>query len=181
MGAEEDKELEGGNQQSEEIAGETTWLCKEPASKHTDFQRSRRMREIQAKATHNTIRDDCSVFGEHVANKIRKLSNPRAQAMVQHLICNTLFDAEMGKFDSPRMYGQPHCQQYPLQHDADRFRRSTGTYEKPASTSTGRPCRQINQLASPTSPLVSHSPSEAESNNSEVTSEDIDRILHSFQ
>lgn len=113
---EEDKEA--GNQQPEKKSGETTGGNIKSTNTsfkqlNTGYARSRQantpilkesvavMGDIQAKANEKTTRDDCSVFGEHVANKIRKLSNPLVQATVQHLICNTLFDAEMGKFDQP--------------------------------------------------------------------------------
>ncbi|XP_047499741.1 uncharacterized protein LOC125046132 isoform X4 [Penaeus chinensis] len=44
-------------------------------------------------------RDDCSIYAEHVACEIRKL-DPKAQAIVKHLINNILFEAAMGKYDS---------------------------------------------------------------------------------
>lgn len=43
-------------------------------------------------------RDDCSTYGEHVANELRNLSS-RARIMVKHVINNALFEAAMGKYD----------------------------------------------------------------------------------
>lgn len=124
------------------------------------------MREIQAKSSQN--RDDYSVFGEHVANKIRKLSNPRTQATVQHLICNMLFDAEMGRLDQPpRIYEQPH---YPPHQPST-------MYGQPFTS--GRTV--MSQSPSPSTSTVSHSPSDFESNYATDESEDIDRLLRSFQ
>lgn len=44
-------------------------------------------------------RDEFNIFGEHIANKIRKLSSTHAQNTVQHLISNLLYEAELGKFN----------------------------------------------------------------------------------
>lgn len=44
-------------------------------------------------------RDEFNIFGEHIANKIRKLPTAHAQNTVQHLISNLLYEAELGKFN----------------------------------------------------------------------------------
>ena len=44
-------------------------------------------------------RDDCTIYGEHVANEVRKLF-PKAQTIMKHLINNILSEAAMGKYDS---------------------------------------------------------------------------------
>ncbi|CAH1955122.1 unnamed protein product [Acanthoscelides obtectus] len=44
-------------------------------------------------------RDDCSVYGEHVANKIRKFDD-RLKSLAQHRINNILFDLEMSHYNS---------------------------------------------------------------------------------
>ncbi|XP_047104849.1 uncharacterized protein LOC124743995 [Schistocerca piceifrons] len=51
-------------------------------------------------------RDDCAVYGEHVANKLRALDH-RTRAIVQHAINNVLFEADMGKYSEA---GAPHFQ-----------------------------------------------------------------------
>lgn len=120
--SEEDKEAEGGHQQTETTRGNTKSPNTSFRQPNSSYARSRQantpilrealavMKAVQAKNQMNN-RDDCSVFGENVENKIRKLSNPRTQAAVQHVICIALFDAEMGKFNQhPRMYGQPPVQ-----------------------------------------------------------------------
>lgn len=67
----------------------------------------------QAEGSYNILkedlkRDDCSVYGEHVANEIRKL-NPKSQTIVKHLINNVLFEAAMENYDdaddSPKYVG----------------------------------------------------------------------------
>lgn len=44
-------------------------------------------------------RDEFNIFGEHIANKIRKLPSVHAQNTVQHLISNLLYEAELGKYN----------------------------------------------------------------------------------
>lgn len=138
------------------------------------------MKEIQAKNQMNN-RDDCSVFGKHVANKIRKMSNPRTQAAAQ---CNALFDAEMGKFHQPpRMYGQPHYNTVHTQYN-DNFRKSSiNPYDDPVpSTSAGCSSWQTTQQSQYSS-LVRTSLSNIPSDDSDFTddgTEDIDKILHSL-
>ena len=51
-------------------------------------------------------RDDCSIYGEHVANELRSLSS-RARTIVKHTINNTLFEAAMGKYDEPHHASTP--------------------------------------------------------------------------
>lgn len=43
--------------------------------------------------------DDWSIYGEHVGNKLRGYSK-KASSIVQHLINNLLFEADMGKYDA---------------------------------------------------------------------------------
>lgn len=45
--------------------------------------------------------DDFDIFGELVARKLRKLRTPYAQATVQHVISNILYEAEIGQYDIP--------------------------------------------------------------------------------
>lgn len=47
----------------------------------------------------NPGRDEFFIFGEHIANKIRKLPSVHAQNTVQHLISNLLYEAELGKYN----------------------------------------------------------------------------------
>jgi len=54
----------------------------------------------------NEKRDDCFVFGEHVAHKLRGYDR-RTCATVQHHINNILFEADMGKY----LNGNPYNQQ----------------------------------------------------------------------
>ncbi|XP_059051049.1 uncharacterized protein LOC131845911 isoform X1 [Achroia grisella] len=49
----------------------------------------------------NTIyRDECSVFGEYVANKLRKLKVSRTRSNLQQLITTILWQAEYGTYDN---------------------------------------------------------------------------------
>jgi hypothetical protein len=96
--AEEDKESQEEGEQTETTTGSndksTNISFQKPNSNYARGRQSNTpilkeavavMKDIQAKANRKQDRDECSVFGEHVANKIRKITNPRAQAMVQHL------------------------------------------------------------------------------------------------
>lgn len=47
----------------------------------------------------SSVRDDASVFGEHIANKIRKM-DPTTISTVQHHINNIIYQAEMGVYSS---------------------------------------------------------------------------------
>ncbi|XP_043671180.1 uncharacterized protein LOC122630592 [Vespula pensylvanica] len=44
-------------------------------------------------------RDRFTVFGEHVAYKLRALRTEHSQNMVEHIICNILWEASMGNYD----------------------------------------------------------------------------------
>ena len=50
-------------------------------------------------------RDDCFVFGEHVAHKLRGYDS-RTCSIVQHHINNILFEADMGKYLNGNLYNQ---------------------------------------------------------------------------
>lgn len=56
--------------------------------------------EAYAVLKESTNKDEHSTYGEYVANEIRKLQ-PTAQTIVKHLINNILFDAAMGKYNTP--------------------------------------------------------------------------------
>lgn len=45
-------------------------------------------------------RDEYDIYGEYIGYKLRKFPNPRVRCIVQHLINNVIFRAEMGKFDN---------------------------------------------------------------------------------
>jgi len=48
--------------------------------------------------TQNSERDEFSIFGEHVAIKLRNLKDRRAQSVAQFEISSILFQVEMGNF-----------------------------------------------------------------------------------
>jgi hypothetical protein len=54
-------------------------------------------------------RDDCVVYGEHVAHKLRGYDR-RTCAIVQHHINNILFEADMGKYLNGNLYNQQPMQ-----------------------------------------------------------------------
>lgn len=58
------------------------------------------MKEIKDRKT-NALQDQYTAFGEQVGLRIRDLPSAHAQKVVKHLISNTLFEAEMGKYDNP--------------------------------------------------------------------------------
>lgn len=47
-------------------------------------------------------RDECHIFGELVAGKLRKLKTDYARDAVQHVISNILWEASLGKYDYPQ-------------------------------------------------------------------------------
>jgi len=54
-----------------------------------------------------TAPDDWSIYGQHVANKLRGYSK-QTSSIVQHLINNIIFEADMGKHDAnPYQFIQP--------------------------------------------------------------------------
>jgi hypothetical protein len=58
--------------------------------------------EFTERATNrNTARDEFSIFGEHVAFKIRNLKDRRSQSIAQFEISSILFQIEMGNFRYP--------------------------------------------------------------------------------
>ncbi|KFM62349.1 hypothetical protein X975_12306, partial [Stegodyphus mimosarum] len=44
-------------------------------------------------------KDECDIFGEYIACKLRRISSPHAKSIVEHLINNIIFQAEMGRYD----------------------------------------------------------------------------------
>lgn len=55
-------------------------------------------------------RDEFHVFGEHVANKIRKLPTDYAKSTAEYLINNILYEAETGKYNFPPQIFSPQMQ-----------------------------------------------------------------------
>lgn len=60
---------------------------------------SKREEEAYAVLQQAMKKDECTTYGEHVANELRDLQ-PRARTIVKHLINNILFDAAMGKYNN---------------------------------------------------------------------------------
>jgi hypothetical protein len=54
--------------------------------------------------TQNLERDEFSIFGEHVAIKLRNLKDRRAQSVAQFEISSILFQVEMGNFRNSTQY-----------------------------------------------------------------------------
>lgn len=61
------------------------------------------LKELQQRKT----KDQFSIFGEHVACKIRSLKTEFAKNTVEHLIGNILWEASTGKYDHPYTYNGP--------------------------------------------------------------------------
>lgn len=74
------------------------FIAPRKARKRTTHSPSDREEEAYSILKKSCERDDCSVYGEYVANELRNL-NPRARTIVKHIINNTLFHAGMGKYD----------------------------------------------------------------------------------
>lgn len=47
----------------------------------------------------STTRDEFTVFAEHIAIRLKKITDTRTRLVVQHQINNILFEAEMGKYN----------------------------------------------------------------------------------
>ena len=60
---------------------------------------SKREEEAYAVLQQAMKKDECTTYGEHVANELRDLQ-PRARTIVKHLINNILFEAAMGKYNN---------------------------------------------------------------------------------
>lgn len=69
-----------------------------------EYQRQEKRRKLSNEYYSNPYnelgrRDEFNIFGDHIANKIRKLPTIHAQNTVQHLISNLLYEAELGKYN----------------------------------------------------------------------------------
>ena len=53
--------------------------------------------QVESREAHDELRknDHFSIFGEYVASRLRRLTNPRLQAIGQHRISNVIFEVEM--------------------------------------------------------------------------------------
>lgn len=60
---------------------------------------SKREEEAYAVLQQAMKKDECTTYGEHVANELRDLQ-PTARTIVKHLINNILFEAAMGKYNN---------------------------------------------------------------------------------
>jgi hypothetical protein len=49
----------------------------------------------------SSYRDEFTVFAEHVAIRLKNITDVRARLVAQHQINNILFEAEMGKYNAP--------------------------------------------------------------------------------
>lgn len=93
------------------------------------------MKEIKERKS-NTLKDQYIAFGEQVGMRIRDLPSAHAQTVVKHLISNTLFEAEMGRYDNPISFPNPYSQ--PPQYFHPSFQPPLRPPQEPFS-STPRP------------------------------------------
>nr|XP_022901655.1 uncharacterized protein LOC111414527 [Onthophagus taurus] len=116
------------------------------------------MNILRSLNTRKQEKDEFAIFDEQVAIKVRKLPCAHARFMVQHIITNTLFEAEMGKYDKP-FFG---AQQYHYPQPQPMVYANYSTNLRPPTTST--------------TPSEVHLISDTMSSTTSVT-EDIDSIL----
>lgn len=97
-------------------------------------------------------RDRFSIFGEHVANKIRMLKIENAQHMVEHIISTTLWEAAMGKYDQPLFLGYqnvtsepPHASSSSYQHPSHSITQSSNYASSEGSNLRYEALQNINQ------------------------------------
>jgi hypothetical protein len=98
----------------------------------------------------NEKRDDCIVYGEHIAHKLRGYDSC-TRAIVQHHISNILFEADMGKYFN----GNPYKQQL-MQWDSDSGKNNQHGPSAPNISSVS-PSLQSQVVYTPKNSLVSPS------------------------
>nr|XP_012217425.1 PREDICTED: uncharacterized protein LOC105669192 isoform X4 [Linepithema humile] len=57
-------------------------------------------------------RDEFTVFAEHVAIRLKNITDVRARLVAQHQINNILFEAEMGKYNMQSSYNSTHIMEH---------------------------------------------------------------------
>lgn len=109
------------------------------------------LKEVSKK---NEKRDDCIVYGEHIAHKLRGYDN-RTCAIVQYHINNILFEADMGKYSSGSIYNQQ-----PVQWESaswENSRRGSSIPNVPSASSSPQSQVVYTPEHSSVSPLLSYS------------------------
>lgn len=67
--------------------------------------------QFQEVSTQN--RDEFTVFAEHVAIRLKNITDVRARLVAQHQINNILFEAEMGKYNVQSSYNSTQIMDEP--------------------------------------------------------------------
>lgn len=86
-----------------------TFLLNKKARNVEDPRVTEAYRILKEVSKRNEKRDDCFVYGEHIAHKLRNYDS-RTSAIVQHHINNILFEADMGKYSDGSLYNQQPAQ-----------------------------------------------------------------------
>ncbi|CAL1671604.1 unnamed protein product [Lasius platythorax] len=96
---------DSNNSFNQRNTAEFTSLSKKKASKRKIIDEHKKHSDeaytIMKNLENKQHRDKFTVFGEHVAYKMRMLRTENAQNIVEHIVCNTLWEASMGKYDQP--------------------------------------------------------------------------------
>ncbi|KAG8251862.1 hypothetical protein J6590_070986 [Homalodisca vitripennis] len=63
-----------------------------------------------------TLRDDYAVYGENVANRLRKIKNPLSLCKLQNAIDNLIFQAEMKELEEMQKENERPAPSHPPEH-----------------------------------------------------------------
>lgn len=81
------------------LYGEQTRKKKKRSNTKPQTEHERRAEKAYNIMKNSCKRDDCTTYGEHVGNELRKLSS-KSQTYVKHLINNVLFKAALGAYEN---------------------------------------------------------------------------------
>jgi len=82
------------------------------------------------------LRDESSIYGEHIAAKHRKYSS-QTKSTVEHLIAGILFKADMGEYEKTISYQAPiSYSTYPLRSSSNYAMYNSAELNAPSTTSS---------------------------------------------
>lgn len=95
---EDDEPINSSQQQSQTILNSTSQIKKRKYHEEIGKNMIGMVRSIYE---NNTKRDEYSIFGEDIANSIRKLNTPYARKTIKYKIQTLLYNASLGYNDQP--------------------------------------------------------------------------------
>ncbi|XP_011143488.1 uncharacterized protein LOC105185577 isoform X2 [Harpegnathos saltator] len=110
----------------------------------------------QTAAVSQQRKDQCSLFGDYIADKLRTFDN-RVRAIAQNRICNVLFVLEMNLYQNPSIYTNIHSTSFSDSNNFQQTNRSStpqNSNNQPSTSST-----PVSHISSPyASPQENESP-----------------------